>query len=230
MCCTNTTPHSRTSIQSRFIQQYEPRCFAGGRHSQRRLRARATRVLGTCGPTAALECLLAPRPSQAWAPARCRSHHPFVPTKAGTPGNSLRHLDSRLRGNERRRAARRKKAPAVGDLMAGVLSRRSSCRGHEGEPRLANANAPPTTIAGLNFAAVTFLQRRSASAAQGRRGPIGPHLTASGGACARNDSSDAPGLRLAAAAAKTARPAREWRVPLSARRSAATHCSQKGRL
>src|SRR5215831_9234812 len=129
MCCTNTTPHSRTSIQSRFIQQYEPRCFAGSRHSQRRLRARATRVLGTCGPTAALECLLAPRPSQACAPARCRSHHPFVPAKAGTQGNSLRHLDSGLRGNERRRAARRKEAPAVGDLTAGVLYRRSSCRG-----------------------------------------------------------------------------------------------------
>src|SRR5262249_27608955 len=33
-----------------------------------------------------------------------------------------------------------KEAPAVGDLTAGVLSRRSS-HGHEGEPRLAKVNA-----------------------------------------------------------------------------------------
>src|SRR5262249_1647736 len=29
MCCTNTTPHSRPSVQSRFIQQSEPRCLGG---------------------------------------------------------------------------------------------------------------------------------------------------------------------------------------------------------
>jgi hypothetical protein len=56
----------------------------------------------------------------------------------GRPGGPSDYVRLRGRGREGPTAEGRKETPAVGDLTAGALSRRSIRRGREGEPRQAN--------------------------------------------------------------------------------------------
>jgi hypothetical protein len=56
----------------------------------------------------------------------------------GRPGGPSDYVRLRGRGREGPTAEGRKETPAVGDLTAGALSRRSIRRGREGEPRRSN--------------------------------------------------------------------------------------------
>jgi hypothetical protein len=120
-----------------------------------------------------------------------------------------------------------KEAPAVGDLTAGVLSRRSiatAMRVNRDSQKLMRER-PAHNYRRFKFFRCDISAKANTRCCQ-RTLSARTDLTASGGGCARNDSSDAPELRLGVAAAKPPRRARCWLVRLSERRSAMTRCSR----